>query len=218
MMLPPYFNAHSHKISLNPSHETVLFNQYPEEFDAKISFSSLGIHPWHVDHGALEERKSILAQYVSLPHVKAIGECGLDKRIDVAMQNQMSVFEFHIDLALIHKKPLILHCVGAFDTVLYLLKQKKFQYPVLFHGFSKNEALASQLFAKGYFISFGKYLFQHPSVRDAFAKAPLQQVFLETDTADLSIEEVYVKAAEIKQMDLVNLRIEMDNNKKRIFG
>lgn len=218
MSLPPYFNAHTHKISLNPNTETILFNQYPEDFDASISFCSLGIHPWHSHQNTLEERKNTLVQKASLANVKCIGECGLDNRIEISMQEQIAVFEFQIDLAITLQKPLILHCVGAFDVVMRILKQKKFKNPVLFHGFSKNEALASQLFTKGYYISFGKYLFQHQAVRDAFAKAPLNQLFLETDNADVNIEEVYAKAAEIKQMDLVNLRIEMDNNKKRIFG
>jgi TatD DNase family protein len=218
MLLPPYFNAHSHKISLFPDKEIVLLNQYPEDFDATVSFCSLGIHPWHVGNDALEKRKSILSQNVGLSQVKAIGECGLDNRIAISMLEQIAVFEFQIDLAIALQKPLILHCVGAFDIVMRILKQKKFNNPVLFHGFSKNEALASQLMAKGYYISFGKYLFQHQAVRDAFAKAPLNQLFLETDNADVNIEEVYALAAEIKQMDLVNLRIEMYNNKKRIFG
>lgn len=213
----PYFNAHTHQV--NASEQVIsLVNQYPEEFNENISFCSAGIHPWHSYDKELHTRMHALEKWAVLPQVKAIGECGLDKRIDVSIQHQIEVFDFQISLALRVQKPLIIHCVGAFDQLMARLKEKRFDLPVIIHGFSKNAALAEQLIRKGYYLTFGKYLFLQPSTGVAFAKAPLSHILLETDNSDYRIEEVYQKAAELKQMDLVDLQRKIIENTKQIFG
>lgn len=72
----------------------------------------------------------------------AIGECGLDKVCKTDFVLQQEVFAAHIILANKLKKPLVLHCVKAYDEIIKMLSLHKNLVHVIFHGFNKNPLLA----------------------------------------------------------------------------
>lgn len=204
-----YFNLHTHKFT-NNSQVLELVNQYPWEFHAAIPNYSIGIHPWYIDENRLKSDLKIIDEKLQLSECLALGECGLDKRIEVPLKLQIEVFEKQILLAEKHQKPLVLHLVAAFDELITIKKSMKISVPIIIHGFSKNEQVAKQLIENGFYLSFGKYLLRNPELELVFNSIPNDKFFLETDTIDETLEEVYQLAAKYKNITIEEL-IEMVN-------
>ena len=209
-------NLHTHSFS-NQLSILELVNQYPLEFNDQIPTFSIGIHPWFINQETLENELKIIEDNLQHINCLAIGECGLDKRIEVPFDLQQVVFERQLLLAEKHRKPVIIHCVAAFDELMECIQRLKITVPIVIHGFSKNIQLANQLIKLGYYISFGKYLFQTPNLGSVLAQMPEHQFFLETDTATQSIEEVYVLAAQQRGISVDSLKIQIQSNFDSVF-
>jgi TatD DNase family protein len=213
----PFFNLHTHKYTNTPFF-LELVNQYPWAFDATIPFYSIGIHPWYIKEERLDKDLKMIAEKLQLDNCLALGECGLDKRITVPMALQSAVFEKQIALAEKFQKPLVLHLVAAFDELIEIKNRLKITVPIIIHGFSKNEQVAKQLIANGFYLSFGKYLLQNPEMKAVFQSIPNDKFFLETDTMSQTLTEVYIVAAVIKGMSLEAMQELVAENWGRVFG
>lgn len=211
-----YFNFHTHQFT-NQSDVLELVNQYPKDFDATIPFYSIGIHPWYIDENELDEDLNIIEEKLQTNNCLAIGECGLDKRIEVPLDLQVSVFEKQLELAEKYKKPVVIHCVASFQEVMAIKKKMKINVPMIIHGFSKNNQLAEQLIAAGFYLSFGKYLIKNPDLKTVFQNVPNDRFFLETDTIEESIKQVYELASEYKELNLKELEGVISSNYKSVF-
>ncbi len=212
-----YFNLHTHHFT-NNTEVLELVNQYPWEFDATIPNYSIGIHPWHIDENRLESDLAIIEEKLQLPECLALGECGLDKRIEIPMNVQISVFEQQIALAEKYNKPLVLHLIAAFDELIEIKKRLNIQVPIIIHGFSKSEQLAQQLLSNGFYLSFGKYLLRNPELKSVFQSIPNDRFFLETDMIEESLKEVYELAAKYKNIEVSTLQNIVSNNYTLVFG
>ncbi|MBO9584551.1 MAG: TatD family hydrolase [Flavobacterium sp.] len=212
-----YFNLHTHQFT-NNSYVLELVNQYPKDFDAAIPFYSIGIHPWYIDESRIDEDLKIIEEKLQTQNCLAIGECGLDKRIEVLLDVQISVFEKQLQLAEKFKKPVVIHCVAAFQEVMAIKKKMKITVPMIIHGFSKNNQLAEQLIAAGFYLSFGKYLLKNPDLKTVFQNVPNDRFFLETDTIEESIQQVYQLAAGYKKLDIKELQSVISSNYRSVFG
>jgi TatD DNase family protein len=211
-----YFNFHTHQFT-NQSNIVELVNQYPKDFDETISFYSIGIHPWYIDENRIDEDLRIIEEKLQTPNCLAIGECGLDKRIEVPFDLQISVFEKQLELAEKFNKPVVIHCVAAFQEVMAIKKKMKIGVPMIIHGFSKNNQLAEQLIAAGFYLSFGKYLLKNPDLKTVFQNIPNDRFFLETDTIEESIQQVYELASEYKGLNLKELQDVILSNYRKLF-
>jgi TatD DNase family protein len=211
-----YYNLHTHKFTNNPD-VFELVNQYPWEFNENIPSYSIGIHPWFIDENRLSTDLQIIEEKLKLSECLALGECGLDKRIEVPMQLQMEVFEKQIALAEKYQKPLVLHLVAAFDELIEIKKRLNISVPIIIHGFSKSEQLAKQLINNVFYLSFGKYLLRNSEMETVFKSIPNDKFFLETDTIEETLEEVYQKAALCKNISVEELLSKILNNWKSIF-
>ena len=194
-----YFNLHTHQFT-NDAEILELVNQYPQEFDAAISNYSIGIHPLFIDENRLESDFQILEQKISSPACLAIGECGLDKRSETAFETQLKVLERQLLLAEKFQKPVVIHCVLAFQELVELKNRLKITTPIIIHGFSKKEQLAKQLLNNGFYLSFGKNLLRNPELENVFVNIPENRFFLETDMVEEGIREVYELAAKYKKI------------------
>src|SRR5690606_21554272 len=134
---------------------------------------------------------------IQSPGFKAVGECGLDKRIDTPLELQKKLCIPQLLLAEKYKKPIILHCVAAYQEIIQLKKQLKLTVPMIIHGFSKNAQVAERLIKIGFYHAFGKYVLLNADVACALKTTPPHQLFLETDTIEQSIFEVCAEAEEI---------------------
>lgn len=210
-------NLHTHKFS-NLSDVIEVVNQYPWEFDASIPNYSIGIHPWYIDENRLESDLEIIKEKLQLSECLALGECGLDKRIEIPLDLQISVFKKQLEIVKQTKKPIVLHCVAAYDEVIAIKKEMKIENSMIIHGFSKNEQVAKTLLDNGFYLSFGKYLLRNQDLEKVFTFAPENQILLETDTIEESIYEVYEKAASIKGISVEEMKTIVFTNFSRIFS
>ena len=211
-----FFNLHTHKFSNNPT-TLELVNQYPWEFDAAIPNYSIGIHPWYINENRLESDLKIIEEKLQLKQCLALGECGLDKRIEISMAVQIAVFEKQIALAEKFQKPLVLHLVAAFDELIAIKNRLQISVPIIIHGFSKNQQVAKQLIDNGLYLSFGKYLLRNPELESVFQSIPNDRFFLETDTIEETLEEVYILAAKYKNIPIEDLKEIVNSNFNSVF-
>jgi TatD DNase family protein len=212
-----FFNVHTHKYTNQPD-VLELVNQYPQEFDAAIPFYSIGIHPWYIDEERLESDLEIIENKLQEPNCLALGECGLDKRIEIPMGLQELVFEKQLLLAEKHQKPVVIHCVAAFQEVIAIKKKLNSSVPMLIHGFSKNTQVAKQLLDNGFYLSFGKQLLQNPELRTVFESITNDRFFLETDTVEEGIQAVYALAAKYKGISVEEIQEQINNNFNTVFN
>ena len=212
-----FINLHTHKFS-NLSDVIEVVNQYPWEFDASIPNYSIGIHPWYIDENRLESDLEIIKEKLQFNECLALGECGLDKRIEIPLDLQISVFKKQLEIVKQTNKPIVLHCVAAYDEVIAIKREMKIENPMIIHGFSKNEQVAKSLLNNGFYLSFGKYLLRNPDLEKVFTFAPENQVLLETDTIEESIYQVYEKAASIKGISVEEMKTIVFTNFSRIFS
>jgi TatD DNase family protein len=212
-----FINLHTHQF-INDSEIIEIVNQYPWEFDAEIPNYSIGIHPWYIDENRLENDLEKIKEKLQLSECLALGECGLDKRIDIPLSVQITVFKKQLELVKQTNKPIILHCVAAFDEVIAIKKEMKIENPMIVHGFSKNVLVAQSLLNNGFYLSFGKYLLRNPDLEKVVNFAPENQILLETDTIEETIYEVYEKAASIKGISVQEMKTMVFANFSRIFS
>jgi TatD DNase family protein len=211
-----FINLHTHEAK-NQANVLELINQYPQEFDSEISSYSIGIHPWYSVKERLESDLEIIESKMQDKNCLAIGECGLDKRIEIPLPFQQMVFEKQLELAVQYQKPVIIHCVAAFNEVIAIKKKMNISVPMIIHGFSKNETIAQQLIDHGFYLSFGKYLIRNPELESVFKSIPNNRLFLETDTIEEGIEEIYHLAAKYKQLSLNELQEIIESNFNTVF-
>ena len=211
-----FFNLHTHKFSNHPT-TLELVNQYPWEFDAAIPNYSIGIHPWYINESRLESDLKIIEEKLQLKQCLALGECGLDKRIEIPMELQIAVFEKQIALAEKYQKPLVLHLVAAFDELIAIKNRLQISVPIIIHGFSKNQQVAKQLIDNGLYLSFGKYLLRNPELELVFQSIPNDRFFLETDTIEETLQEVYILAAKYKNIPIEDLKEIVNSNFNSVF-
>ncbi|MSP84637.1 MAG: TatD family deoxyribonuclease [Flavobacteriaceae bacterium] len=212
-----FFNLHTHQFS-NQLDVLELVNQYPQEFDASIPNYSIGIHPWHIVQDSIDEELEIIESKLKDKKCLAIGECGLDKRIEIPMALQQMVFEKQLALAEKYDKPLVIHCVAAFQEVIAIKKKMAISVPMIIHGFSKNKETAMQLIANGFYISFGKYLLRNSELELVFKSIPKERLFLETDTIKEGIAAVYELAAKYRNIELEEMTTIINANFDTVFN
>lgn len=212
-----FINLHTHSFS-NQEDILEIVNQYPWEFDRTISNYSIGIHPWYIDKNRLNSDLEVIEEKLNLDECLALGECGLDKRIEIPLKLQTSVFQNQIELAQLTTKPIILHCVAAFQEIIAIKKEMNVNNPMIIHGFSKNKQVAKSLLDNGFYLSFGKYLLRNPELAEVYAYVPNDRFFLETDTIEETIMEVYQKASNIKNMKIDDIQKIVKTNFNQIFN
>jgi TatD DNase family protein len=211
-----YFNLHTHQFTNQPD-VLELVNQYPQEFDVSIPFYSIGIHPLFIDENRLEKDFQVVNEKLALPECLALGECGLDKRSETPFEVQQSVFEKQLALAEKHQKPVVIHCVAAFQELIEIKKRLKISVPMIIHGFSKKTELAKQLIDNGFYVSFGKNLLRNPELESVFKSIPNDKFLLETDMVEEGIQDVYALAAKYKGIELSELQEIIEKNYKAVF-
>ena len=211
-----FIDIHTHKAFSEPG--SVAIRNILSDFDDLPGGGSysVGLHPWYLKAGEADQLPEGLIHAAKAPHVLAIGECGLDTRCDTPMDLQRRVFIRQIELACSVRKPLIIHCVRAFDEVLSILNKCKVSVPVIFHGFRRSETLAQQIINEGHLLSFGEHLLT-ATLAEVFRKLPPDRVFLETDDAAIPISDIYSLAAEILGTDIRTLAEDIEHRFKQMF-
>lgn len=211
-----YINAHTHR-AVDDSHLELLSLEPGEAVRAR--YYSRGIHPWHVSAATLNDDFSAVQASAQEAQCLAIGECGLDKLSKTPFDLQQKAFLMQVDLANEVKKPVVVHCVKAFSEMLSCLNMADNKMPVIIHGFNNREATTSLLLNEGCFFSFGKALLGYDSnASKALRTAGRRRIFLETDNAEVPIEHIYEKAAQLLGVSSEIVLTQIQRNFEEVFN
>ena len=191
-------------------------NKYPTSVDFSKPFS-IGIHPWFIKKESLKNELLLIEEKLQDINCFALGECGLDKISETDLTLQKIVFKKQLELSEKYKKPLLIHCVKAYQELIEIKKEMKPTQTWVLHGFHKNSQVAESLLKNGIILSFGAGIINRKKLQEVVFNIPLPSILLETDTAEISIEKVYQKMAAIKNISLEELKSEIKQNFKSIF-
>lgn len=213
-----YFDSHTHK---KYPDEDVLFirNAFHHLTYKQLSnlnyFFSVGIHPWDI-HENYQNSINNLTQLVAHPNCKAIGECGLDYFIKTDRELQKKVFQLQISIAEEFNKPLIIHCVRAYQDLIPLIKHKTI--PIVLHQYQGSVEATKSILSEHIYFSFGKQLFRENFNEEILEIIPKTHLLFETDTMPIHIEEVYLKASSILDVEFDELKDQINNNSQNVYS
>ena len=168
----------------------------------------VGIHPWHASAASIDEE--------AMRSATLIGEIGLDFACDVDRQVQERVFREQLSIAQRWQKPVVLHCVRAFEPMMKILGEYRLA-AVIFHGFIGSRQQAERAVARGYYLSFGEAAFRSPRTVEAMKSVPLDHLFAETDESTATIESIYQRIARERGISTEELQEKIAVNYNKIF-
>ena len=210
-----FINIHSHQ--LNSSKDISIYNNR-FLFDNKINtetYFSIGLHPYDVNLVS-ENSFTELEPFLLHKNCKAIGECGLDKLIPITINVQTLILEKQLLLAVKYKKPVIIHCVKAFQELIEICKPYHKSIPIIIHGFYKSNELANQLISNGFYISINPKLLSNTNFN--LNELPLNKLFFETDdNSEISIQSIYKMAADKLKLSETELKEKIYLNFAQLF-
>lgn len=189
-----YYDIHTHQQTNHPEEISIFSFDVRNPFtpDNRLSYA-FGVHPWYInadDPDTANRLLSCVGELAILSEAVAIGETGLDKvtaKTSADFQLQQSLFVSHARLSEELKKPLIIHCVKAYNDILRFHNSIKPAMPWIIHGFRGKEALASQLLHAGFYLSFGRY-YDRGALKAAWAN---HRLLVETDDCQINIRDIY---------------------------
>jgi TatD DNase family protein len=130
-------------------------------------------------------------------HIVAIGEIGLDYKIDFAAGQpgpewQLPVLRTQLELAADRDLPVILHCRGAFKELLDEVNRFGGKLRGVLHAYSRGEDPARSFIKAGLHIGLGGAITRDRAkrVRQAAVHLPLDKILLETDAPSIGLDGV----------------------------
>ena len=194
-----YTDAHCHIVPTTISDPDVIgricsatcesdWKTFTENTDDE-TFICIGLHPWYIQtaqNGWLNRMTNILR---TSPNVM-VGEIGLDKNTP-DMPRQIQIFTGQLEMAAALRRPVHLHCVGAWDKILHILKEHKNALPpaILAHRFSGDPDLIEKL-TNDYNMSFSYHA--APQVGEKFSArvlaTPSDKLLIESDASDTATQ------------------------------
>lgn len=210
-----FINIHTHQPSNHPKNLDVLQVQQGLNLSLPSTLFGYGVHPWSSN---VEKELQLSNEVITNKNLIYIGECGLDKLKDADLATQTDIFKQHIFASEDLKKPLLIHCVRAFNELMELHKKLKPNQQWIVHGYTGSPQLAQQLINQGFMLSFGAALLRNNSkANQSLATIPHQKILLETDDTPISIEEIYAAAAKTLQLSIKEIKILIVNNFMQLF-
>lgn len=187
-----------------------ILNTYPLGFeyakDSKIcSAFSCGVHPWYSEDA--QPQISFLKEIAVDDRIVAIGETGLDRLKGPDINIQENIFIQQIELSEYLKKPLIIHCVKAWDELLHLKKSIKPSQRWIIHGYRGKPELTKQLLAHYFYFSIGERFNS-----DSLQIIPKDRLFCETDESDIALTKIYENIADTLDLSIEELALIIEKN------
>ncbi len=209
------FDVHTHIIRVD---NRSIFNLILKEDSLAIpeAFFSSGIHPWYIT----DNWRMILEDHFQKDYKQrvAIGETGIDMLKGANIKLQEMVFMAHIEWALNLKMPLVIHSVRSSQRIIEILRDMKFQFPVVIHGFRQGMEVAKKFLSEGYYLSLGVYV-DHAwqKLTEAIRYIPFDRILIESDDYDGDCCEIYQQIAHIKGISADELDNRILLNVKKCF-
>lgn len=180
--------------------------------------TGIGIGSRHTSSKTLTNESICLCFSLPQPirNVFSRTEAGCSRLITTPLDIQKKVFEQQLQLAIKYNKPVIIHCVKAFDELIEICKPYFNCIPLIIHGFNKSETLAKQLIDKGFYLT----LHHKIALKSDFniQGLPLTKLFFETDNdPNLLIQDVYQDFAFKLNMELDALKAQINRNFESLY-
>lgn len=148
-------------------------------------FFLLAVHPTEAFLLTDEEYEKLRAIIKAEPRIRAVGETGLDFYWkDCPPDIQKKAFARLMHLAAEVKLPLSIHSRDATEDTIALLRAEGFgNYPLVWHCFGGDAALAERILGLGWHISIpGPVTFPaNQALREAVRLIPSERLMIETD-------------------------------------
>lgn len=215
-----YIDMHTHRSKPAPgtfiieclmAHE----ERFPDEA-AGLTYT-YGIHPWFLTEENHIQHINNVEKSTGFPNMIAIGEAGFDKLRGPSSELQYKVFAEQVLISEAHSRPLIIHCVKAWDDLLSAHKKLKPKMTWMIHGFRGSKEQAEQLLSKGFYLSFWFDFALRKESTQLFRSLPKDRIFLETDGADVDIKQIYRKVAGDMDVDSGELKSRILTNFREFF-
>jgi TatD DNase family protein len=206
---------------------------------------TVGVHPVDNRHEIFD--KKTYREMLMHPKCVALGECGLDyfhiKDIDnktADIERQKKLFQEQIELAVECDKPLMLHGrpgegMDAYEDMLEILSTAKEKYGDKLRGnahfFVGTPEIAQEFNGLNFTVSFSGVITFASMYEEVIRKVPFEMMHAETDSPyatpiphrgkrnmPVYVEHIYEKIAEIKGLEKEEVRVQLIENAKRVFG
>jgi TatD DNase family protein len=154
-------------------------------------FATVALHPNAAAHDPdLTNSLVEIDRLAALPQVRGIGETGLDyyRTEKNQAEAQHISFRAHIDMAIKHNKPVIIHDRDAHEDVIETLLTYGAPETVVFHCYSGDAAMAKVCAEQGWYLSFaGTVTFKNAkNLHEAVKVVPDNLLLVETDSPFLT--------------------------------
>lgn len=160
-------------------------------------YAAFGLHPWRATEDLDTDK---LAGLLMRPETVALGEIGLDFKIDgrCDRERQMEVFRVQLALACDLEMPVILHCRGAFEEMVNMLQEFGPSIRGVMHAYSRGPETARRFVELGFFVAFGGAVTRPKArrARQSAAAVPGDRLLVETDAPSIGLEGVPAEQAE----------------------
>jgi len=215
-----YIDIHSHGARSSKGIyiiENLMAHEGRTPSDLPEQACTFGIHPWHLNGSNIEQLIYNVLAVTGFSNLVAVGEAGFDKLRGPSIDIQLRAFEKQILISEEIRKPVVIHCVRAWDELLPVYKKLKPKMPWLVHGFRGSLELAEQLLSKGMYLSFWFDFILRPESSTLLRSLPRDRIFLETDGAEIDIKDIYNKVSNDLGISVNELKTKILSNFKNFF-
>jgi len=200
-----YIDLHSHHQIDSREVESVYNVMLNEDCIVPAGYFSAGLHPWFANQITKVVVKERLKPLIGIPKMVAIGEIGLDKACKIPLNLQKDMFEIQLQLAVANRKPVIIHCVKAWDDLIEI--SVNFKTTKIIHGFNGSPELTERLLKENFSFSVGEAILNPASkIQHSIKIIPPSSLYFETDDSNIPIQFIYEKAGNKMNMERDNLK------------
>ena len=242
-LLFPFYDEDREEVLLKVDDELDLFIEIGGDLDnsQKVvdfiknqpkAFGTVGIHPTDsegFDINLIDK----LEELAKNDKIVGIGETGLDFYWETNKQTQYKVFDAQVSIAEKLNKPLVLHIRDAYDEAYEFLKKSNLPSKLgVVHCFSDTWETAKKFLDLGFYLGFdGPITYpKNAELRKVVQQTPFERILPETDSPFLPpvpfrgkrnmpiyVKYVYEKIAEIKKIDIEELKSKLYFNTMSLF-
>lgn len=152
-----------------------------------------GLHPWHVGERSDKWLQTLEAALAAGP--SGVGEIGLDRWVEPRDEAaQETVFREQLALAARLNRPVMIHCLRAWDWLMRILRESPLpKEGMLLHAFGGPIDCIQPLAEMGAWFSFAGDVLNERKIqkRAALAHIPPDRLLLETDAPDMIPPEAF---------------------------
>ena len=141
-----------------------------------------GLHPCFSIGRLSDKEKDDWNNLLNNNKIACMGECGLDDKATISLDDQLYNLRFFCDLAAAYSLPLSVHIRKYHNELLKLLNEYNGKLSGIIHGFTFSKDLAKRYLDAGFMLGVGRYgLKRGRAFNEALAYAGILNLVLESD-------------------------------------